>query len=505
MKRSDQIMEILEAYDLTGSYRAAAELAGCDHHTVRRYVRLRAAGTPSPGRQGPRPRAIDEYLSKIEEMVENSRGRVRADKVHERLRGLGFTGGGRTTRRAVAAAKQAWRAGHRRVFRPWITEPGLWLQWDWGEGPRIKGKRTFLWCAWLAWSRFRVVLPTMDKTMPTVIACLDTTLRRVGGVPVYALTDNEKTVTTDHVARIAVRNPLIVDVGRHYGLTIRTCVPADPQTKGGSEATVRIAKADLVPTDANLLEQYRTFGALETACRAFCDEVNTREHRVTRRVPVEALSEELQRLHPLPFQPFAAVFGQTRRVHWDATVAFGGVRYSVPHQLIDARVWVRNQGEEVIVTVETPEGPAEVARHAQGTPGSPRIKDEHYPHPVDAGERLPEATSAEEAVFLSLGQGAADWLVEAAAAGARRIRPKMAEAVELAKLHGRAAVDQALGTAALAGRFREGDLRSILDHQRHSGTAEPHQRTEDHSLQPGTSSWARLGNPVGPVEVGGEQ
>jgi transposase len=79
--------------------------------------------------------------------------------------------------------------------------------------------------------------------MPTVIACLDATLRRLGGVPTYALTDNEKTVTAEHIARIAVRNPQIVDVGRHYGLTIRTCVPADSQTKGGSEATVRIAKA----------------------------------------------------------------------------------------------------------------------------------------------------------------------------------------------------------------------------------------------------------------------
>ena len=43
-------MEILEAYDLTGSYRAAAELAGCDHHTVARYVKLRAQGNPRPGR-----------------------------------------------------------------------------------------------------------------------------------------------------------------------------------------------------------------------------------------------------------------------------------------------------------------------------------------------------------------------------------------------------------------------------------------------------------------------
>jgi hypothetical protein len=33
-------------------------------------------------------------------------------------------------------------------------------------------------------------------------------------VPTYALTDNEKTVSVDHVARIAVRNPEIVEVGR---------------------------------------------------------------------------------------------------------------------------------------------------------------------------------------------------------------------------------------------------------------------------------------------------
>ena len=31
-------MEILEAYDLTGSFRTAAKLCGCDHHTVVRYV-----------------------------------------------------------------------------------------------------------------------------------------------------------------------------------------------------------------------------------------------------------------------------------------------------------------------------------------------------------------------------------------------------------------------------------------------------------------------------------
>ena len=31
-------MRILNAYDLTGSYRDAGELAGCSHHTVKHYV-----------------------------------------------------------------------------------------------------------------------------------------------------------------------------------------------------------------------------------------------------------------------------------------------------------------------------------------------------------------------------------------------------------------------------------------------------------------------------------
>ena len=37
-------MEVLEAFDLTGSLRDAARLAGCSHHNVARYVAAREAG-----------------------------------------------------------------------------------------------------------------------------------------------------------------------------------------------------------------------------------------------------------------------------------------------------------------------------------------------------------------------------------------------------------------------------------------------------------------------------
>ena len=55
-----------------------------------------------------------------------------------------------------------------------------------------------------------------------------------------------------HPRRVPVRNRETVSFGRHHGVTVLTCQPADPASKGGVEASVKLAKADLVPTDTNL-------------------------------------------------------------------------------------------------------------------------------------------------------------------------------------------------------------------------------------------------------------
>jgi len=486
-------MEILAAYDLTGSYRKAAELAGCDHHTVRRYVQLRGTGH-DPAARVPRAKMMDAFLPKIEELVEKSHGKIGADQVHKILVAMGFTGTDRTTRRAVAAAKESYRSGYRRVHRPWVTEPALWMQWDWGEGPRLGDRRTSLWCAWLAWSRFRVVIPVLDKTVPSIAACLDASFRAFGGVPTYCLTDNEKTVTTAHIATIPVRNPEIVPIARYYGTVIRTCMPADPASKGGAENAVKIAKRDLVPTGVNLRPAYGSFGELEQACDEFMAEVNTRIHRETRRTPVEMLGEERFRLHQVPEHPYTAALGTTRQVHEkDSTIRVEQVRYSVPHRHAGRQVFVRWHGEELVVTAIVDGIPAEIARHRRSTPGTPVIVDEHYPESA-RGVRVPRPQSAAEEAFLSIGEGATAWLEEAASTGVRGIRAKMAEAVSLAKLRGAAQVDRALGTAAMAGRFSDSDLRSILEHQAYQeGPASPTRASESHSLQPGTSAWSRFG------------
>ena len=140
-------------------------------------------------------------------------------------------------------------------------------------------------------------------------------------------------------------------------------------------------------------------------------------------------------------------------------------------------------------------GPREVARHELTTPGRPSIKDEHYPpRPAGALERKPRARSREEQAFLELGAGAEAWLIKAAAAGATRVRRKMAEAVDLAKLHGTDQVEHALQVCADAGRFADGDLAAILAHQQ-SGTVIPFpaRGSEDCSLQRSTRSWEGFG------------
>jgi hypothetical protein len=494
LKIPEEIMEILEAFDLVESLRDAGELAGCSHNTVSRYVELRDAGKLSAAPER-RVQVIDPYLDKVEEWMETSQGKLRADKAHNKLIALGYKGSPRTTRRAVAAARRNWSKGHRRLYRPWIPEPAMWFQWDFGDGPTIEGRKTWLFCAWLSWSKFRVVLPIWDKTLPTVIACIDTTLRRFGGVPTYSLTDNEKTVTTDIVARIPIRHPEIVAAGAHYGLTIHTCVVADPESKGGSEATVRIAKADLVPTEAKLLEEYPNFAALEGACEEWCDETNNREHRSTRRSPVAMLAEERQRLHRLPDLPYTAAFGVVRRVG-DTTpvVAFDGGSYSVPHEFRTEPVWVREHGDRVVFVHVGADGPAEVARHERATPGNPSYNDEHFgPTPEGPLNRTARARTEADGAFLALGDGARLWLSEAGATGVTRVRAKMADAVALAAIMGASVVDRALGEAAVLGRFAVGDVASIAAYQAGTVDAPRTSASEDHSLQPGTSAWEGFG------------
>ena len=90
-----------------------------------------------------------------------------------------------------------------------------------------------------------------DRTAPSVFAGLDRIFRIVGGAPTYLLTDNEKTVTTGHIAGVPVRNRAAVTFGRYYGISVLTCEPADPASRVGGKRGTREGRH--VATETNLL------------------------------------------------------------------------------------------------------------------------------------------------------------------------------------------------------------------------------------------------------------
>ena len=110
------------------------------------------------------------------------------------------------------------------------------------------------------------------------------------------------------------------------------------------------------------------------------------------------------------------------------------MRYSTPPGLVGREVWVRADGEELVIVADlnswlrfwgrAPSGWSRSPGTGLSTPGNPRIDLSHYPdHPQEPDRVTQPAQAAaeqpEEKAFLALGPGAHAWLVEAAAVGSR--------------------------------------------------------------------------------------
>lgn len=109
-------MDIISTYNSVGSYRAAAELCGTTHKTVKRTVeRFEAVQAGhSPAARVERGRNYDA----VAERVEKSQGRISAKRILPIARTAGYDGSDRNFRRLVAEEKAKWRAEHFRRSSP---------------------------------------------------------------------------------------------------------------------------------------------------------------------------------------------------------------------------------------------------------------------------------------------------------------------------------------------------------------------------------------------------
>jgi transposase len=208
-------MDMHAAYQEVGSYRGAAEICGTTDKTVKRVVeaamRREALGG---GGEAAVVHNYDPVSAIVAERVARTAGRITAKRLLPVAVAAGYAGSARNFRRAVAEAKVQWRRDHHRGRRPGVWAPGDMLVFDWGEiGP------LFVFCAVLAWSRFRFVFFADNLRAETTMAALALCMETIGGVPKTLLTDRMGCLKAGTVAGLVIPTPDYVRFVTHYLLT----------------------------------------------------------------------------------------------------------------------------------------------------------------------------------------------------------------------------------------------------------------------------------------------
>jgi transposase len=444
-------MDIIAAYREVGTYRGAAEITGTTHKTVRRVLARHEATSAVPARKL-RARNYDAVAELVAARVKSSSGRISAKRLLPAARAAGYGGSARNFRRLVAERKRLWREEHHRGRRPAVWSPGEHLVIDWGAE---FGLHVF--CAVLAWSRFRFVRFAADERSETTLGLLAECFETLGGVPGTVLADRMGCLKGGVVANVVVPTAEYVRFAGHYGFRPDFCEAADPESKGIVENLVGYAKADLMVPQV----PFGDLTAANAAAAAWCAEVNGVVHSEICAVPAERLQAERELLAPLPSLRASIGKTVTRTVDRLSCVRFASARYSVPVALIGTRVQVRVDDGRLLAVMD---GAGQVVtEHPLVAPGEVSVRDEHYGGPrPDTPRRAVRPKTAAEKEFCSLGPVAEAFITGAAASGSTRLGTDLAELNTLRAAHGDEQFLAALDRAVAFGRWRPADVRSIL-------------------------------------------
>lgn len=468
-------MDVIAAYRDVGTYRGAAEICGTTHKTVKRIIgahELLSEGGCPPERVS-RARNYDEVADLVAEKVAKTAGKISAKRLLPAARAAGYVGSDRNFRRLVAKAKHEWRKDQARAGgrRPAVWAPGEVLAIDWGE-EIVAGRKVHVFCAVLAWARFRFVRFAADEQQATTLSMLAECFEVLGGVPKVVLADRMGCLKGGVVANVVVPAPDYVRFATHYRFRPDFCHAADPESKGIVENLVGYAKDDLLtPLELEDDPWAEGLAGLNARAQAWCEEVNGRRHSEIHAIPAYRLhgedgigGGEAELLGQLPsLRLEVGPKPTTRKVDKLSCIRFGSARYSVPNRLIGTTVTVVVDERDRMLRVIEPVTGEVHAAHALVAPGETSIDDAHYNRQrPDTPRRGARPRTPAEREFLALGPVAEQFLTGAAAAGVTKLGTEIAEILTLGAAHGQDALLAALERAVVFGRWRAADVRSIL-------------------------------------------
>ncbi len=249
---------------------------------------------------------------------------------------MGYTGGITIIKDYVKPFRPAKNAP---AVQRYETLPGKQAQMDWGITHYVDDEgsmhKTPVFVMILGYSRSKYVEFTKRCDFYSLSKCMVNAFEYYGGVPEVVLTDRMKTVIHGSEAGQPVWNTRFGDFSADMGFVPKVCRARRPETKGKVERLVDYVKDNFMPG-----RKFKDLYDLNVQALAWCKKVDSKVHRSTGEIPLEALSRES--LLPLPDKAVLDRYRwETRKVTRDGFVSFDGAQYGLPWQYSGREVRVR--------------------------------------------------------------------------------------------------------------------------------------------------------------------
>jgi len=412
----------------------------------------------------PRPTAADPYLPFIRETLERY-PRLRATRLHEMLRGRGYTGSAAQLRRVVRKLRPAPTAEAYLMLR---VLPGEQAQVDWGCFGKVeigRSKRPLsCFVMVLSWSRAIHAVFTLDQTLESFLRGHVQAFEYFQAVPRAVLYDNLKSVVLERRGEAIRFHPRILELCGHYHYAPRPVAPARGNEKGRVERQIQYLRTSFFAARSfrdvdDLNAQFRRWREEVAHCRPMPGDASM--------TVGEALEHERQYLLPLPEHAFetdlvrAISSGKTPYVRFDRNL------YSIPHELVRKPLTLVAGAD----TVRLLDGTAEVARHKRSYEMGVVVENPEHVAALAQAKRQARELKGRDRLRVAVPE--TDALFEALALRGANLGGNTARLLKLLDAYGTGELREAVKLAIEREAYGAGSVAHLLEQRRRAQGLKP--------------------------------
>ena len=366
------ILEVARRYFNQESIRSISRQTGFDRKTIQKYIGeiekrdisqydkksivtvVTEATTPMTGRPNKSSEILTNYISEIKKHIEAG---LKLKTIYEVLIEQ------HELKISYSSFKRFTRKNKLRIIKNGTTcrlekHPGEELQVDYAKMGMLydplhkKRKTVYAFIGTLSFSRHKYVEFVYSQDQQSFVQSHVKMFNYFGRAPKIVIIDNLKSGVIKPDLYDPKLNRAYNEMAEYYECFINPARVATPKDKPIVERDVQTVR-----------EQFKKFKAINEnlsiteANKQITDwainKYGQREHGTTREKPYEQfVSIEKEKMLPLPAAPFEAAIWKEASVHPDHYIQVGKKAYSVPHQYVGKRVWVKQTSKLVYVYYE---------------------------------------------------------------------------------------------------------------------------------------------------------